>query len=153
MLLEKCCCSCVELRAGCIVLSIWKLIGNGCLSFVETGELRHNSRYSVLIACNIFGMMACFCLLYGAIQYSRVALMICLIFEMGEILLVFVYCALVLGYLLKAETYDVGMIETDVLFFILAFGLIYFWMFVFMLYRKTKTNENVENGIAITLQF
>ena len=154
MLTEKCCCPCVDIRAGTIVLSIWKLlIGNGCLSFVETGELLHNSRYIVLIACNVFGTVACCCLLYGAIQCKRIAIFICLILEMGEILLVLAYCALLLGDILREEKIDASLVRCDVLFFLLAFALICFWIIVWVLYIKIKVTQKDDNDIYVKLKW
>ena len=144
MLLLKCsCCPCEDLRAGCIVLSIWKMIGNGCLSFVVAGELHHSipelhTGYSMLISCNLFGVLACFSLLYGAIQCKRFAIVLCLLFEMGEILLIFSYCALVLGYICFHEELEQGILEGEALFFILGLLWIAFWLFGLMLYRKMK---------------
>ena len=159
MALENvCCCSCEDLRAGCIVISIWKMIGNGCLSFVVSGELHHSIQelhtgYRMLISCNLFGVAACFSLLYGAIQCNRIAIMICLVFEMGEILLIFAYCALVLSYICFQEEPDLGVVEGEALFFVLGLLWLSFWFFSLMLYKKMKPISTNEQDLLLKLKF
>ena len=159
MFFEKSCCGTDEkLRAGCIVISIWKMIGNGCLFFVESGELHHaipelHVGVSMLISCNLCGVLACLTLLYGAIQCSRIGIMLCLVFEMGEILLVFAYCALVLSYICFQEDVDLGMVEGEALFLILGFLWIAFWLFALMLYRKMQPIQASEKNFLLKLKF
>jgi hypothetical protein len=159
MFIEKfCSCTDENLRAGCIVVSIWKMIGNGCLSVVVSGELHHSipelrTGHSMLICCNLSGVLACFSLLYGAIQCSRIAIMLCLVFEMGEILLIFAYCALVLSYICFNEDVDLGIVEGEALFFILGFLWIAFWLFALMLFKRMQPSEASEKNILLKLKF
>ena len=155
MFFEKSCCGTDEkLRAGCIVISIWKMIGNGCLSFVVSGELHHSipelhTGYSMLMSCNIFGVLACLSLLYGAIQCNRIAIMLCLVFEMGEILLIYAYCALVLSYICLHKDLGLGIVEGEALSFILGLVWIAFWFFALMLFRNMKPIQASEKNVLL----
>ena len=149
---------CTDLRAVCIVVSIWKMIGNGCLSVVETGELHHSipdlhTGNSLLFSCNIFGVLACCFLLYGTIQSDPIAIMICLIVEMVEILLVFAYCVLVMQFMCSTDKIELGMIENVALFLILGMVWILFWIYGYKLYRNVTTKGNDDRNVLMSVRF
>ena len=156
---EKGCCSdqdcypfCKDLRAVCIVLSIWKLIGNGCLAFIESGELHHSvselhSGYSMLVSCNLFGVISCLSALYGSIHCQPVSLIICIGCEIAEIVLTFSYCGLVFNYMFSREDLDLGLLENEALFFFLAVLWIVFLVFVYKLYKNVKSINNYNEQV------
>ena len=144
---QECYPFCKDLRAVCIVLSIWKMIGNGCLAFIESGELHHSipelhSGYSMLLPCNLFGVLSCLTALYGSIHCQPISLIICIGSEVVEIVLTFCYCGLVFNYILIKEDLDLGLIENEALFFFLAIIWIVFLIFVFKLYNYVKSSKN-----------
>ena len=145
---NKCCYPfCKDLRAVCIVLSIWKLIGNGCLAFIESGELHHSvpelhSGYLMLVSCNIFGVFSCLSALYGAIHCQLLSLMICIGCEIAEIILTFCYCGLVCVYTFSKEDLDWGMVENEALFIFLSILWIAFLWYVFKLYKQLKAHKH-----------
>ena len=60
---------------------------------------------------------------------------------MGEILLVFAYCILILNHIFGHGPTELGMIENVVLFFIMGLVWIAIWIFIYMLYKKMKSNK------------
>ena len=137
---------CKDLRAVCIVLSIWKLLGNGCLAFIESGELHHSvpelhSGYSMLVSCNLFGVLSCLSALYGAIHCEPISLIICICCEVAEIALTLCYCGLVFNYMFSKNDIDLGLVENEILFFCLAITWFAFLIYVYKLYKHLKSDK------------
>ena len=139
--LDKCCC-CIDLRVGAIVIAILEIIGGLC----NFGNMQGNVWGSVI--CAIASILAGLCLLFGAIKYNQVAVIVNLVFSMIAIvfyaivaIMVFIAAGLY-GSQRGAQPEAVGaVIVAGVVIVIAILLMIYFWICVFSFLKGLKAGD------------
>ena len=141
MVLRKCC-FCFEHRSGAIVIAILQIIG-ALAGFVDDSVL---PKWHLVINC-CTGLICGIYLIYGAIKYNTVAILVSLIFT------VIVLCFLILGSILSfmaTDFYSQKNLRHQYLYFGIALGValmilalleIYFWLCIFSFYGELKSES------------
>ena len=131
-MLSKCCC-CVPLRAGCLVLGILGIL-NGIAAFFQGGEEWAN------ITIGIFYLVAYGALVFGAITYNGIAVMVNLVCTAIIIILQIIAVIIVSASIGWVNDSDVqAVLGIAIMLYILEAVLnAYFWICSYSFYQELK---------------
>ena len=127
MVVNKCCC-CAGLRTGCIIISVLQILeGWGIFCSLEW----------FTIITGIITTVAGAFLLFGAIKYNRIGVLINLILTPISMLLVFIVAIL---FVVEAS---LGLVILGTIYLLTVVIEIYLWLCILSFYKKLKSVDTI----------
>jgi len=132
MIFGKCCC-CIDLRAGAIVIAVLNILAG-------LGNFKNINEWESIVA-GIVGILAGACLLFGAIKYNQIGVIVHLVFSMIAIVMYVILGIIILVLALQHAVYYI--LAFMAAYFIAAMIQLYFWLCIYSFLQGLKSNEIV----------